>query len=50
MNLGGVIDVDFGTPIGSEAGFLRPAVVCTTDAFPRFRPITDMIAMIVGIA
>jgi len=49
MNFGDVIDVDFGTPVGSEAGFLRPAVVCTTDAFLRFRPATDVIAMIVGI-
>lgn len=30
--------VDFGTPIGSEAGFVRPAVVLTADAFLRFRP------------
>jgi len=43
MNFGDVIDVDFGTPIGSEAGFLRPAVVCTADAFLRFRPTTIIV-------
>ena len=48
MNFGDVIDVDFGTPVGSEAGFLRPAVVCTADAFLRFRPATDIVAMMVG--
>ena len=46
MNFGDVIDVDFGTPIGSEAGFLRPAVVCTADAFLRFRPTTVIVAPI----
>lgn len=40
MNFGDVIDVDFGTPIGSEAGFVRPAVVLTADAFLRYRPAT----------
>lgn len=44
MNFGDVIDVDFGTPIGSEAGFLRSAVVCTADAFLRFRPTTVIVA------
>ncbi len=44
MNFGDVIDVDFGTPVGSEAGFLRPAVVCTADAFLRFRPSTVIVA------
>ncbi len=32
--------VDFGTPIGSEAGFTRAAVIATADAFLRFRPST----------
>jgi len=58
MNFGDVIEVDFGTPRGSEAGFTRPAIVRTADAFLRFRPttiivahqITDIIAMVVGIA
>ena len=40
MNLGDVVMVDFGTPIGSEAGFVRPAVVTTADAFLRFHPTT----------
>jgi mRNA interferase MazF len=44
MNFGDVIEVDFGTPVGSEAGFLRPAVVCTADAFLRFRPTTVIVA------
>lgn len=38
MNAGDIVAVDFGTPIGSEAGFLRPSVVVTADAFLRFRP------------
>lgn len=40
MNFGDVVEIDFGTPIGSEAGFVRPAVVTTADAFLRFRPTT----------
>lgn len=44
MNFGDVVDVDFGTPIGSEVSFLRPAVVCTADAFLRFRPTTVIVA------
>lgn len=40
MNFGDVVTVDFGMPIGSEAGFLRPGVVVTADDFLRFRPIT----------
>lgn len=38
MNFGDIVNVDFGTPIGSEAGFHRPAVVCTSDSFLRYRP------------
>ncbi len=38
MNFGDIVMVDFGTPIGSEAGFVRPAVLVTADAFLRFRP------------
>lgn len=38
MNFGDIVDVDFGTPMGSEAGFLRRSVVVTADAFLRFRP------------
>ncbi len=40
MNFGDVVTVDFGMPIGSEAGFRRPGVVVTADAFLRFRPTT----------
>lgn len=40
MNFGDIVTVDFGTPIGSEAGFSRPAVIATADAFLRFRPST----------
>lgn len=40
MNFGDVVTVDFGTPIGSEAGFTRPAIVATADGFLRFRPST----------
>lgn len=40
MNFGDVVTVDFGTPIGSEAGFTRPAIIATADAFLRFRPST----------
>ena len=31
MRSGDVFTVDFGSPLGSEAGFLRPAVVITDD-------------------
>lgn len=40
MNFGDIVTVDFGTPIGSEAGYSRPAVIATADAFLRFRPST----------
>ena len=35
---GDVLPVDLGTPIGSEAGSIRPAVVLTGDGFLRYRP------------
>lgn len=38
MNFGDIVEVDFGIPIGSEAGFLRPGVVLTGNAFLRYRP------------
>ena len=31
MRSGDVYQVDFGSPLGSEAGFVRPAVVITDD-------------------
>jgi mRNA interferase MazF len=40
VNLGDVVTIDFGHPVGSEAGFVRPAVIATADAFLRFRPST----------
>lgn len=40
MNFGDIVTVDFGTPVGSETGFLRPAVVLVADAFLRLRPST----------
>ncbi len=43
MNFGDVVTVDFGTPIGSEAGFRRPAIVLTADGFLRFRPTTVLV-------
>jgi mRNA-degrading endonuclease toxin of MazEF toxin-antitoxin module len=32
LHAGDVVEVDFGIPIGSEAGFLRPSVVMTASA------------------
>lgn len=40
MNAGDVVEIDFGLPVGSEAGFRRPGVVVTDDAFLRYRPST----------
>lgn len=40
VNFGDVVSVDFGMPIGSEAGFRHPAVVVMADAFLRLRPTT----------
>lgn len=40
MNRGDIVEVDFGTPIGSEAGFRRPGIVIVADSFLRFRPST----------
>jgi mRNA-degrading endonuclease toxin of MazEF toxin-antitoxin module len=40
VNFGDIVTIDFGTPIGSAAGFLRPAVIATADGFLRFRPTT----------
>lgn len=35
-----MVDVDFGIPLGSEPGFLRPAVVVTADLVLQARPRT----------
>jgi mRNA interferase MazF len=40
VNFGDIVEVDFGTPIGSEAGFRRPAIILMSDAFLRYRPST----------
>lgn len=40
MNAGDIVEVDFGLPVGSAAGFRRPGVVVTADAFLRLRPTT----------
>ena len=40
VNLGDIVTVDFGVPIGSEAGVRRPGVIVTADSFLRFRPMT----------
>ena len=40
MNFGDIVEIVFDTPIGSEAGLVRPAVIATGDAFLRFRPNT----------
>lgn len=40
MNFGDIVEVDFGVPIGSEAGFRRPGVVITADSVLRYRPTT----------
>jgi mRNA interferase MazF len=40
INFADVTSVDFGTPLGSEAGFVRPAIILTADGLLRFRPTT----------
>ena len=40
MNAGDIVEVDFGVPLGSEAGYRRPGVIVTADAFLRLRPST----------
>lgn len=43
MNFGDIVLVDLGTPVGSEAGFVRPAVVVVADAFLRYRPTSVLL-------
>ncbi len=38
LRAGDVVEVDFGTPVGSEAGFRRPSVVLTATAVLHSRP------------
>jgi mRNA interferase MazF len=40
VNFGDLVAIDFGIPIGSEAGFVRPALIATADTFLRYRPTT----------
>jgi len=40
VNAGDIVEIDFGLPVGSEAGFRRPGIVVTADAFLRLRPTT----------
>jgi mRNA interferase MazF len=40
MQAGDLARVDFGVPVGSEPGFVRPAVVVTADAVLAHRPRT----------
>jgi mRNA-degrading endonuclease toxin of MazEF toxin-antitoxin module len=37
MRAGDIVQVDFGTPARGEAGFVRPAVVITSDDVLEFR-------------
>jgi mRNA interferase MazF len=40
VNAGDIVEVDFGMPVGSEAGFRRTGIVVTADAFLALRPTT----------
>lgn len=40
MQAGDIVEIDFGLPAGSEAGFVRPAVVVTADLILQARPRT----------
>jgi len=40
MRAGDVVGVDFGVPVGSEPGFVRPAIVVTADLILPARPRT----------
>ena len=40
VNFGDIVDIDFGNPVGSEAGFQRPGIIVMADSFLRFRPST----------
>lgn len=43
MKPGDIVTVDFGLPIGSEAGLRRPGIVMNADSFLRIRPTTVLI-------
>lgn len=38
LNSGDIVEVDLGTPVGSEAGLRRPAIVVTADGVLRGEP------------
>lgn len=44
MRAGDLLLVDFGTPARGEAGFVRPAVVLTSDDVLEFRQSTVLVA------
>ncbi|HNI35635.1 MAG TPA: type II toxin-antitoxin system PemK/MazF family toxin [Microthrixaceae bacterium] len=46
VNRGGVWWVDFGAPFGSEPGFVRPALVVSSDRFNRSRIGTVIVVAI----
>lgn len=48
MQAGDVVEVDFGPPIGSEAGFRRPAVVVSADAYLTPGAITVTVVPVTG--
>ena len=50
MIFGDVIPVDLGMPVGSEAGFIRPAVVLTGDGFLRYRPSSVFVVPLTATA
>ena len=49
MRAGDVVGVDFGTPIGSEPGFVRPAVVVTADVVLEAAPRTVHVVPLTSI-
>lgn len=50
MRRGDIVDVDFGDPVGSEAGFQRPGVVVVADSLLRFRPTTVFVVPLTSTA
>jgi mRNA interferase MazF len=43
VKAGDIVEVDFGMPVGSEAGFRRPGIVVTADSFLQLRPTTVLV-------
>lgn len=46
VNFGDVVHIEFGHPVGSEAGFHRPGVILMSEAFLSFRPSTIFVVPI----